>query len=492
MKTDKWNISLIAMTIIISLSISSYVLINPELSAMQLNSLYQLAAKFFESAFQYGSLLLVAFLLMFALSKKGAITIKLKAKDEYPFFTWIMMLFAAGMGASIMFWSPIEWAYYLNEPPFGLENFSQEHFAFARTYSNFHWGLTGWAIFCLPALAFAISLNKNPDSKLTFSGIFFHQTQSNLLRLFGWLLDLIFILSIISGAGIAIGLSFPLIAQIFSSVLSIEATPWFEGAILLLCLAIFTTSVALGLNKGIKRLSQVNIFLIVNLLIFVLVFGPTQQIFYYSLESLGILVTYFIRMSTYTGDSFVQNWTVFYWAWWMALAPFVGAFIVNISNGKTLRQLIFGTIFIGAIGCMLHFMILGNYSFILYENNILDIPQLIGNGESNQAIIQILETLPGGNLPLILYGIVMIIFLCTTYDSCVYVLASSSMKSMSHSPDVFIRIIFALILVIQPALFLVVDGLEVTKNILLLCSIPLLGIFLAMMIYSVKHASADK
>ena len=120
MKTDKWNISLIAMTIIISLSISSYVLINPELSAMQLNSLYQLAAKFFESAFQYGSLLLVAFLLMFALSKKGAITIKLKAKDEYPFFTWIMMLFAAGMGASIMFWSPIEWAYYLNEPPFGL------------------------------------------------------------------------------------------------------------------------------------------------------------------------------------------------------------------------------------------------------------------------------------------------------------------------------------------------------------------------------------
>ncbi|MDA1341269.1 MAG: hypothetical protein O3B36_00380, partial [Proteobacteria bacterium] len=88
MKTDKWNISLIAMTIIISLSISSYVLINPELSAMQLNSLYQLAAKFFESAFQYGSLLLVAFLLMFALSKKGAITIKLTAKDEYPFFTW--------------------------------------------------------------------------------------------------------------------------------------------------------------------------------------------------------------------------------------------------------------------------------------------------------------------------------------------------------------------------------------------------------------------
>ena len=138
MKTDKWNISLIAMTIIISLSISSYVLINPELSAMQLNSLYQLAAKFFESAFQYGSLLLVAFLLMFALSKKGAITIKLTAKDEYPFFTWIMMLFAAGMGASIMFWSPIEWAYYLNEPPFGLENFSREHFAFARTYSNFH------------------------------------------------------------------------------------------------------------------------------------------------------------------------------------------------------------------------------------------------------------------------------------------------------------------------------------------------------------------
>ena len=176
----------------------------------------------------------------------------------------------------------------------------------------------------------------------------------------------------------------------------------------------------------------------------------------------------------------------------MALAPFVGAFIVNISNGKTLRQLIFGTIFMGAIGCMLHFMILGNYSFILYENNILDIPQLIDDGQSNQAIIQILETLPGGNLPLILYGIVMIIFLCTTYDSCVYVLASSSMKSMSHSPDVFIRIIFALILVIQPALFLVVDGLEVTKNILLLCSIPLLGIFLAMMIYSVKHASADK
>jgi len=488
MNVKDWNISIVSIVLISVIGIFAYSIFDPSNASKQLSEIYSFLALKFEKTFQYGALLLIIFLIAFAVSKKGLIKVKIHGRDEYSIFSWGVMIFTAGMGASILYWSPIEWAHYFNNPPFNIEENFQQKSKLSRTYSNFHWGLTGWAIYTIPALAFAVSINKNSETKLTFSGIFLAEPKNVLERLAGSILDLIYIISIISGAALAIGVSFPLIALLISNVFNVDTNSFTELIILLICFVVVCFSSILGLTKGIKRLSLLNIFLVFILLFSFLVFGPTKEIISLSSESLVALAKNFLKMSFYSGDEFVQNWTVFYWAWWLALSPFVGGFVVSISNGKTLRELIFGTMFIGALGSMFHFLIIGNYSYLLFSQNEIDIPGLIFEGNSNQAILMIIQTLPYENIFLCLYSIVMLIFLCTTYDSCAFVLASAGMKSMKKNPDVLLRIIFSLVLMILPGLFLFVDGLEFTKNILLISSIPLLIVFVAMMYISVRDA----
>tara|TARA_B100000287_G_scaffold435087_1_gene501772 strand:- start:811 stop:2277 length:1467 start_codon:yes stop_codon:yes gene_type:complete len=486
MNLKDWNISIVLIVLVTIIGIFAYSISDPIIASKQLSNAYSLLALRFETIFQYGALILIIFLITFAFSKRGSTKIEIYGRDQYSLFSWGIMVFTAGMGASILYWSPIEWAHYFNDPPFGMNENINQSSLFSRAYSNFHWGLTGWAIYTMPALAFAVRLNKNPETNLTFSGIFLANPKNIFERLTGSLLDFIFIISIISGAAIAIGVSFPLIALLISNVFNIEASSLIELIILIICFVIVCISTIMGLTKGIKRLSFINIFLVVFLLSSFLLFGPTKEIINLSSESLGVLAKNFLKMSTYNGDEFVQNWTVFYWAWWLALSPFVGSFIVNISNGKTLKELILGAMFIGALGSIVHFLIMGNYSYTLFSNNEINIPALVKEGNSNLAILMIIQTLPYENIFLCLYSIVMLIFLCTTYDSCAFVLASSGMKSMKKNPDVLLRIIFAFLIMVLPGLFLFVDGLEFTKNILLISSIPLLVVFILMMYISVR------
>ena len=163
-------------------------------------------------------------------------------------------------------------------------------------------------------------------------------------------------------------------------------------------------------------------------------------------------------MSTYVGDKFVQDWTVFYWAWWLALAPYLGVFFVNISNGRTLKELILGTILIGGFGSVIHFLILGNYSLHLFENNILNVPDLYASEKPTKVIVDVILTLPMSYLILFLYGLISIIFLCTTYDSCAFILSRTAMRRSDISPSKILRIIFSILLVIQPAILMYLGG----------------------------------
>ena len=176
-----WNISIIVVILIAVIGIFIYSFLDPSSASKQLSSAYSFLALKFEKTFQYGALALIVFLITFAVSNKGATKIKIDGRDEYSLLSWGVMVFTAGMGASILYWSPIEWAYYFNDPPFNLVDNLDQKSLFSRTYSSFHWGLTGWAIYTIPALAFAVSLNKNPETSLTFSGIFL-QIQTTYLK----------------------------------------------------------------------------------------------------------------------------------------------------------------------------------------------------------------------------------------------------------------------------------------------------------------------
>jgi BCCT family betaine/carnitine transporter len=183
------------------------------------------------------------------------------------------------------------------------------------------------------------------------------------------LIDWLFMIGLLGGAGSSLGFSTPMIAALVGRVTGWEVDFGLEMAVVVVSVVLFATSVWLGLSKGIKRLSDLNMWLAMGLLAFVLLVGPTVFLLKASLNSVGLMLQDFIRMNSwtdpFTDSSFVESWTVFYWAWWIAFGPFVGLFVTRISRGRTIRQVIFGMLGYGSLGGALYYLILGKFGLNL-------------------------------------------------------------------------------------------------------------------------------
>ena len=475
-----WNKSVISITILLSLVLSIFVLISPEYSSQVLKNIYNYLSNMFDGFFMYGSFALLIFLLVLALSKFGSFKVKLSNKPSYSMFSWSSMLFAGGIGATLLYWSTVEWIEYYNILKNDSTLSKKDLMLYSRTYPLFHWGFSAWAIYCLPAVAFGIALTLKPDTNLTFSGILGAKNSFNK-----FILDVLFIGAIICGAGVGLGLSFPLISSVISKIFLIEQTVTLDIFTIVICSFIFGMSAYVGVQKGIRRLSNINVVMVIIFLLIILFLGPSKYILSNSADSFVFLLKEYIPMSMTTGTEISINWSVFYWAWWLALAPMIGTFIINVSNNKSLRQIIFGTIFIGSFGCIFSMMILSNLSISLFESGYINSPNIIENNlmSKEELVVKTISSL-NYNYLLIAFSIILIIFLCTTYDSATYVLASASMKNSSMESSKSLRVLFAILLVVQPTLLMYLNGVDSFKWIMVIFSIPLLFIYL-MLIYSI-------
>ena len=476
-----WNKSVISITILLSILLSIFVLVDPEFSSLILSQTYGILSVTFEDFYMYGSFFLLIFLISLALSRYGTIKLKLQNKPTYTMLSWSSMLFAAGIGATLLYWSTIEWIEYYNILKNDTELTSEELLLYSRSYPIFHWGFTAWAIYCLPVVAFGLALTLKPNSNLTFSGIL--SVQNTILK---FILDVLFIGAIICGAGVGLGLSFPLISSVLSKIFMIERTFSLDIFTILICSVIFATSAYIGVQNGIKRLSNLNMILVIIFLIVVFLLGPTSYIFSNSIKTLGFLSSNYIDMSLTTGTEISLDWSVFYWAWWYALAPMVGTFLVNISNNRTLREVIFGSILIGTLGCVLSMTILSNLSIHLFESGAINAPDILENKiySREDLVVNSIMSLNFGYILLIGFAFIIIIFLCTTYDSASYVLASASMKDSTISGSKSLRLVFAFLLVVQPTLLMYLNGVDSFKWIMVIFSVPLLFIN-CLLIYSI-------
>ena len=475
-----WNKSVISITILLSLVLSIFVLISPEYSSQILKNIYNYLSNMFEGFFMYGSFALLLFLLVLASSKFGSFKVKLSNKPSYSMFSWSSMLFAGGIGATLLYWSTVEWIEYYNILKNNSALSDKELMLYSRAYPLFHWGFSAWAIYCLPAVAFGIALTLKPDTNLTFSGILGAKNSFNK-----FILDVLFIGAIICGAGVGLGLSFPLISSVISKIFVIERTVTLDIFTIIICAFIFGMSAYVGVQKGIRRLSNINVIMVIIFLLIILLLGPSKYILLNSADSFVFLLNEYIPMSISTGTEISINWSVFYWAWWLALAPMIGTFIINVSNNKSLRQIIFGTIFIGSFGCIFSMMILSNLSISLFESGYINSPNIIENNlmSKEELVVKTISSL-NYNYLLIAFSIILIIFLCTTYDSATYVLASASMKDSSMESSKSLRVLFAILLGVQPTLLMYLNGVDSFKWIMVIFSIPLLFIYL-MLIYSI-------
>ena len=423
-------------------------------------------------------------------------------EPEFSTVSWASMLFCAGIGASILYWSMIEWAYYYQAPPFHVEGMANEAAKWAAAYGIFHWGPLAWAIYLIPALPIAYFYYVRKRAVLKISEALLPVLGERRAHgPLGKLLDVMFVFGMLGGAATTLSLAAPLINEGAHELFGAPKNITSQIVVLIICTSIFGYSAFSGLKKGIQMLSNINFWLALLLLAFVFVVGPTTFMAEAGLDALGRVLSNLIHMATwmepfgefegFSDTGFPQDWTIFYWAWWLAFAPSVGLFIARISRGRTIRAMVMGSVFYGTFGCFLFFMVLGNYGLYLQLSGQLDVIHLLNTQTPTVAIFAMLNQLPLSYFVIAVYTVLAIIFTATTFDSISYILASVVQKTVDDEPMRWNRMFWACALSVMPIALLLLGGLDTLQTASIVGGAPLLPVALLLCISVVKAARYD-
>lgn len=492
----------IAIILVVCLPLALF----PDQGGKLILNAYDFIARQFGFLYMLAGVAVMLFLAWLAFSRYGRVVLGTdEERPEFGDYSWAAMLFCAGVGGGLMFWAPVEWAYYYEAPPFGIEPRSALAADWASTYGVFHWGPGAWCFYCLPTLAIAYPYYVKRVPYLRFSNSCYYFIGDEHETTAGRIVDLLFMIALLGGAGSSIGFTTPMIAACISHLTGLEANFGLEVFAVILCVALFSISVWLGLERGIKRLSDINLGIAFALLLFVLIVGPTVFLFKTSVNGLGLMLQNFIRMNTwtdaFTDSGFLETWTIWYWAWWIAYGPFVGLFVTRISRGRTIRQVIFGMVGYGSLGGVMFYMILGNYGLHLQLTEVLAVTEVLQSEGQPAAIVATLNQLPWAIGVIAIFCVVAIVFTATTYDSASYILASSATRRLEAGDDParWHRLTWALTLAVLPLTLMAIGrflgdpraGLTVIQTATLVVSLPILLVGVLMSVSLVKQLSRD-
>lgn len=426
--------------------------------------------------------------LYMAFSKYGRIKLGNTDKPQYSSFQWGTMIFTSTMAADILFYSLCEWALYANEPH--IENMGGTQ-KWASTYPLFHWGPIAWSFYIVLAVAFGFMLHVRGREKQKFSEACRPILGAKVDGVWGKLIDLLAIFALIAGTATTFSLATPLLSAALSRVFGFQDGVGLTIDLLLLIAFVYTLTVWFGM-KGISRLASGCTYLFFALLIYFLIGGgETTYILETGFSALGNLIQNFIGMSTWMDPlretSFPQNWTIYYWAYWMVWCVATPFFIGMISKGRTIKNTILGGYGWGLAGTFTSFIILGNYGLAQQMKHGLDVSGFIADGGAySEAILKIFDTLPLTKLGLLLLVVTMIAFYSTTFDSITMVVSSYSYKKLSvdTEPDKRIRTFWAIMFILFPiALIFSENSMYNLQSVSLIAAFPI-GFIIVLIVVS--------
>ena len=428
--------------------------------------------------------LTVTFLLVFSIwlgfSRYGSVKLGPESSEpEFSFFSWLAMLFSAGMGIGLVFYGVAEPVLHFIEP-LKSEPLTASAAREAINLAVFHWGLHAWAIYVVLGLALALFhfRYKEPLSiRSTLKPLLGEQTH----RWPGKVIDIFAVLGTLFGLATSLGLGANQINAGLYKLFGVEVGVNTQIIIIVVITLCATISLVLGLNKGIRRLSEFNLLLGVFLLLFVLFAGSTAVILRELPDSLGNYLQNLpgLSLSTHPFRSleWQKTWTIFYWAWWLSWAPFVGTFIARISRGRTIGEFVFGVLLAPTLMSLLWFGVFGGSSLnleLLGQGNIVDAVQQ----DSSLAIYTLLENFPFSGFMSVIAVFLVAIFFITSSDSGSFVvdmLASGG----NPNPPVWQRIFWASTEGFLAIILLVLGGLRALQAGAISMGLPFCFIILA-------------
>ncbi|MEJ5055085.1 BCCT family transporter [Sphingobacterium sp. MYb382] len=440
--------------------------------------------------------LFVLFLLFLMFSKYGKIRLGSNgSKPEYSFFSWISMLFAAGMGIGLMFFSVAEPISHYSSGVFGTNDFMNQAKG-AQMYTFFHWGIHAWAIYGVVGLALGYFAYRY-KLPLSLRSCFYPLLKDRINGKWGDAVDVFALCSTFFGITTTLGFG---VVQINSGLKTLNIVPDTSFSSQLIIVAILITmsifSATSGVNKGVKILSQLNVVTVLLLLFFVLFCGPTVFLIGSFTEGLGDYINNFfgLTFNTHVYESetlpWFYNWTILYWAWWISWSPYVGLFIARISRGRTIQEFIAAVLIIPALFNFIWMTVFGN-SAIWFDVNEANGALSAMAHNADQLMFLFLDYLPFTEIVSYAVVIIIVIFFVTYADSGILVMNGIATKNAEKSPK-WQMLFWGILLAVMALLLLNAGGLQALQTMTLITALPFAVIMLLFCVSLMKGLIIDQ
>ncbi|GAE28021.1 glycine betaine transporter OpuD [Halalkalibacter wakoensis JCM 9140] len=419
-------------------------------------------------------------------------------KPEYTYLTWFSFLFTAGMGIGLVFWGVAEPLYHFFDPP-TAEPGSHQAAGEAMRYAFFHWGLHPWAIYSVVALALAY-FRFRKDSPAVMSAILQPLIGDRANGALGTSINVLVVFATIFGVATSLGFGAAQISAGLSYLIPGLQTMnqvLLQLIVILIVTVLFMLSAQTGLNKGIRILSKTNIYLAIALLLFVLLLGPTSYIMGVFTQGIGSylqnLAGMSFRLDVYNPETtWVEGWTIFYWAWWISWAPFVGTFIARVSKGRTIREFIVGVLAVPSLFGALWFAVFGGTGIQMQRLGTADIMDTMSVNGMEVALFAVLEQFPLGLLLSIIAVFLISSFFVTSADSATVVLGMQTTNGNLNPPNQ-VKFVWGLIISATAAVLLSTDkGLGALQTAAIIAALPFTVIMIFMVFSVMKSLKEEK
>ena len=411
---------------------------------------------------------------------------------DYSLVSWLSMLFAAGMGIGLMFFGVAEPLMHYLAPP-TAETGTVEAVQEAMKMTFFHWGLHAWAIYAIVALVLAYFSYRH-NLPLTLRSALYPLIGDRIYQWPGHLVDVFAVVSTVFGVATSLGLGASQVNAGFGYLFGIDVSS--TNQILIMCgiISLAVVSVATGLDKGIKRLSEANMILAVILLTLIFVIGPTVFLLKAYLQNIGDYLADIVHntfnLFAYKKTNWIGGWTIFYWGWWLAWAPFVGLFIARISRGRTIREFILGVMLIPTVFTLLWMTIFGNSAIdLVYNQGVVALGEMVSQ-DSSVALFVFLENFPLSTVLSFFSVLMIVIFFVTSCDSGAMVVDMLCSHGKNDTP-LWQRVYWAVGIGVVAAILLLVGGLNALQTMTIVSALPFAIVLLLAIVGLIKALKVE-
>ncbi|HKK89522.1 MAG TPA: BCCT family transporter [Saprospiraceae bacterium] len=430
--------------------------------------------------------------LSIAFSKMGNIRLGGKeATPDFSTFSWFSMLFSAGIGIGLLFYGVAEPIYHYTNPPLPVNN-GIEQARQAMLFTFLHWGIHGWGPYVIIGLALAF-FTYNRNLPLTIRSLFYPLIKEKIYGPVGSFIDVLAVVCTLFGLATTLGLGVQQVGAGLNHLFDIPNSVNTQIILITVITLAATTSVVLGLDKGVRFLSVLNMKLTLIFLVVMLFLGPTVFLLDGFIENVGEYLNSIIRVGTYA-ETFSEtiwqhNWTIFYWAWWISWSPFVGMFIARVSKGRTIREFILGVLLVPSVLIFFWMTVFGGTAIFLEANGIGHLAEAV-NTDLSTALFVMLEEFPLSSVTSFIGILLVTIFFVTSSDSGSLVIDSITSGGKLDAP-VGQRVFWALTEGAVAAALLFAGGLKALQSVVISAGLPF-AIVILLVIFSLRKALKEE